>query len=590
MARPPGVVGPHSGTDFSTWWHASGVVNSHTPVDPASVRQSRRYWVQVRSAAHSDWADSFAYEAVPRNGKGRVYSPWDPPGSDTLPVEVDDGVSHFEAANNISMAWSSFLLGVPVDVKILRRDGKSLGTPAEVVIRPTSVRYQLDVAPDGGIIIRVPAEPRGHKFSVEFSSDLLEYRSDGQDYVDEPGVGCVVGVEPRHALLIFASPFPAAGTEPSPSATDTHVMQPGPINTGDWLSDHPVLYFPPGVYWMNQAASGAAPKLGESHMKLHANTSWVHLAPGAYVKGALEFTTANDFRLTGYGVISGEHYVYQANPKSYYQSVKSDGDSLRMFSHYTVRPGQAFHCFGPTVANPPFNVHDFFGRSEDTSVHIADYKQVGGYFFQTDGPQLYPHSTMRDVFLHVNDDAIKAYHSNVSVARAIVWKGHNDPIVQLGWEPREVANVTIDGLRVIHTRYRRDEMGVPSAIIGASPFYDKGGAVQPAKTIRLSISDLVCEGPSPGLLRITPLQSYRDVHLIGCAFPDGLQQLAGMSRVPAAQGAEAASVVMQLSIANWTIGGTRVTMDNFQSDRLGRLDIDVSYWGQWSILGDDDDL
>jgi hypothetical protein len=27
-----------------------------------------------------------------------------------------------------------------------------------------------------------------------------------------------------------------------------------------------------------------------------------------------------------------------------------------------------------------------------------------------------------------------------------------------------------------------------------------------------------------------------------------------------------------------------VTMWNFQSDALGQLDIDVSYWGQWKIV------
>ena len=85
-----------------------------------------------------------------------------------------------------------------------------------------------------------------------------------------------------------------------------------------------------------------------------------------------------------------------------------------MVSHYTVRPGQAWYCVGPTVANAPFNVHDFFGggggaTEKKAAVHLADYKQVGSYFYQTDGPQLYPQSTMRDVFLHVNDDAIKAY-------------------------------------------------------------------------------------------------------------------------------------------------------------------------------------
>ena len=40
---------------------------------------------------------------------------------------------------------------------------------------------------------------------------------------------------------------------------------------------------------------------------------------------------------------------------------------------------------------------------------------------------------------------------------------------------------------------------------------------------------------------------------------------------------------MKLVISDWIVGGEPVTMENFQSDRLGQLDIDASYWGQWSI-------
>ena len=63
----------------------------------------------------------------------------------------------------------------------------------------------------------------------------------------------------------------------------------------------------------------------------------------------------------------------------------------------------------------------------------SDYKQVGAFFFQTDGPELYAGSTAHDVFYHTNDDTIKIYYSNVAVRRVVVWKGHNDPVIQMGW-------------------------------------------------------------------------------------------------------------------------------------------------------------
>lgn len=323
-------------------------------------------------------------------------------------------------------------------------------------------------------------------------------------------------------------------------------------------------------------------------MLLHPNTYWVYLAPGAYVKGAIEYSTQSDFYATGHGVLSGEHYVYQANPTTHYQALKSDATSLRMWWHNNLGGGQTWYCQGPTINAPPFNTMDFHG-SPDISTRISDYKQVGAFYFQTDGPQMYPNSQIHDVFYHVNDDALKTYYSNVTLARAIIWKGHNDPVIQMGWASRDVRGVTLQDLYVIHTRYIKSKMDVPSAIIGASPLYDpdpkagRGPAdpVDSNKCISMTISNLVCEGPCPALLRITPLQNYRNFVVRDVAFPDGLQVGGigtGESIVLAAGGVE-----LGVTISNWTVGGKRVTMETSQKDSLGQLNIDMSYWGQWRV-------
>jgi hypothetical protein len=104
--------------------------------------------------------------------------------------------------------------------------------------------------------------------------------------------------------------------------------------------------------------------------------------------------------------------------------------------------------------------------------------------------------------------------------------------------------------------------------------------VRPDLVVQMAVDGVVCEGPCPALLRVTPLQSY-ELSLRGLRFPQGLQGHFGLGRseVPAAEPA----VRMQLRIADWTVGGEAVTMENFQADRLGQLDIDVTYWGQWEI-------
>ena len=428
--------------------------------------------------------------------------------------------------------------------------------------------------------IRVPRDERGRKFSVELKSDLYKYRSDGFQYVSSGG--SVVGVEPKNALMIFASPFLSPDMIPPMSAATTHTMIPGPINNGDWGTAK-ILHFPPGVYWMNMDQEGNANKLGQNHMRLDSNTNWVYFAPGAYVKGAIEYSTKDSFYATGHGVLSGEHYVYQANPSTYYQALKSDQYSLRMWWHNNLSGNQTWYCVGPTVANPPFNTMDFHG-SESISVRIFDYNQVGAYFFQTDGPQMYPNSVVSDVFYHVNDDAIKMYYSNVTVSRIVVWKCHNDPIIQMGWVSRNITDVSIDDLSVIHTRYIKSETYVPSAIIGASPFYS-GGVVDRSMAIRnVRISNVVCEGLGPALFRLSPLQNYENFVVTGISYVDGLQTNSigtGESIIPAVTG-----IIMNLIISNWTVGDEYISIsnDNWQSTSTGQFRIDSSYWSQWTIV------
>eukprot|EP00927_Polykrikos_kofoidii_P087124 TRINITY_DN995_c0_g1_i2.p1 TRINITY_DN995_c0_g1~~TRINITY_DN995_c0_g1_i2.p1 ORF type:complete len:598 (-),score=55.55 TRINITY_DN995_c0_g1_i2:48-1841(-) len=560
--------------DLCTWYHDHGEVNTKTRVKPGNVRQSHRYRVKVGFAGEGCFPfNSFVYESMPRNGNGRIYSPWDLPNSHTF--RGDDGIS-IEADEGITMAWSQFVYTRAVDIKIFRSDGWPLPSIADVVIRPTSIRYSLWNSVDGGIVIRIPADPNGRKFSVEFADDLYTYITDGIEYAHF--MGMPVGTEPRNALLIFASPPLPSDMVPQMHASNTTTMVPGPINTDDW-GTLPILYFPPGIYWLNQAASGDAPKFGENHIRLHQNTHWVHFAPGAFVKGAIEYSTKQNFYATGHGVLSGEHYVYQANPTSFYQAIKSDYNSLRMWGHYSLGGDQTWFCVGPTISSPPFNTMDFYGSS-DISVKISDYKQVGAFFFQTDGPEMYPNSEVHDVFYHVNDDAIKTYHSGVTLSRATIWKCHNDPIIQMGWDSREVHDVRIDSLNVIHTRYINSDPYVPSAIIGASPFY-QGGTADSRKSISMTISNVICEGRCPALFRITPLQNYENFVVTNVSFPDGLQGSGvglGQSIIPAARG-----IRMNLEIDHWTVGGQVVTMSNFQSDSLGQLNIDGSYWGQWKI-------
>lgn len=567
----------HCGSDFCTWWHDTAEINTNSAVKPQNVRQSHQYLVQVAAAGTNHFFDSFVYETIPRNGNGNIMRPGDTPGSNTF--NGTDGLS-VELESGINMAWSQFEYSKDVDVKISRLDGKGLDT--NVTIRPTAIQYNITHIKNG-IFIRVPFDPNGRRFSVEFANDLFTYRSDGQGYTTQ-GEGVVVGVEPTNALLIFASPFIPDHLLPPTNRTSTKYMKPGPISVPD-IEGASIVYFPPGVYYVD------SDPIGKAHLKLDNTTYWVHLAAGAYVKGAFEYTTAaKDFYATGHGVVSGEIYVYQANVEQKYFNIKDDVTSLRMWWHRNIQAGQAWHCVGPTTNAPPFNsmdLKDGAADREDISCDISDYKQVGAFFTQTDGPQMYTNGTVQNVFYHVNDDGIKTYHSGITAKNLTIWKVFNDPIIQMGWAERDVHDVTIDTVYVIHTRYQWSSTYVPTAIIGASPNYANIAAVDPFKSISMSVSNVIVEGPSPALFRLTPMQNYLNFTVRGVSMPQGLigdDVYIGDSLIAATSDTiypGSQDLKMELHISDWTVGEQKVTAENIAT--LGQFHINEAYAGQWTI-------
>ena len=46
-------------------------------------------------------------------------------------------------------------------------------------------------------------------------------------------------------------------------------------------------------------------------------------------------------------------------------------------------------------------------------MNVANYKQVGSWYWQTDGIELYDDGQMKNTFFHANDDVLKIYHNRV---------------------------------------------------------------------------------------------------------------------------------------------------------------------------------
>lgn len=600
VSRPHGHNNTADSDVLKTWWHNTGEINPTGRVRDENVRQSHVYSIQVASSsAPHKFYDSFAYESIPRNGNGKICKPDDP----TSFCDVDDQIG-IEADIGVDMAWSQYLAGEDTIVRITRSKGRRIKAE-DVVVRPTTLDFDIKVDCDA-VLITVPFHENGHRFSVEFKDNLWEYRNagpglhshyvqnknpDGVDYVAEYNDSMpIVGVEPLNALLIFMSPFPDAKYVPD-LETDTYTVPEGLITDLTTVTES-TLYFPPGVYWLT----------GSNHAILSSTITWVYMAPGAYVKGAIQYESHElDLRATGFGVLSGEQYVYQANTAQNYENIKSDNTSLKMWRGESA-VGTRWTIHGLTTNAPPFNSMDFYGEDLGSfSVDASDYKQVGAFFGQTDGIQMYPGSHVRDVFYHVGDDGIKTYYSNVLCERMTVWKTNNAPIVQFGWYSRDVTNVTVDAVQVIHTRYVTQEIFWPRGLLGSAVSYlDQESTATADVTKTLSnyrVTNARCEGICPNLVGINPLQNI-DTMLLSNIWIEQLAPLTtevGQSRFRVFTDANHGNKTVSLGanspdnlglvIEDYYVAGEKISFDkdNWQHDKLGQIDFDPHWEGRWTI-------
>ncbi|KAJ4387298.1 hypothetical protein N0V93_007887 [Gnomoniopsis smithogilvyi] len=573
-----------SGTDLQTWWHDNGEINFDTPVQEGNVRQSHIYstWVGSNVAStNQTFYQSFVYETIPRNGQGNILVPGDlsslTNASDTVTIEADIW---------ITMAWTSFLYSTESVVKISRAGNGS--TASNVVIRPSNLKLDVTDDGEGNVYVTVPYRAEGYRFSVEFQDTLYSYRDDcgstecdfvqdwhpdGPNYfANFTDANPVMGVEPHDSLLIFASPFPAADFVPEQTANETYVVWPGLVPDLSSINNT-VVYFPPGTYWMT----------GTNHLVLPPSVNWVHLDAGAYVKGAIEFTTESaTMKATGHGVLSGEQYVYQANTASGYTNNQSNIDGLRMWSGYSCSDiQQTFVLQGVTTNAPPFNTVDFTGDIDSMSVYQRDYKLVGAYFGQTDGTTLYSGSDVADTFYHSGDDTIKTYGSNITVRDVVVWKGKTAPTIQFGWASRNISNITVDGIDIIHMKYNSN-MSHPS-IIGANQIYNIPETQTDTADLSSKIRDVYfgnirAEGISGNLMRIVPLSNFENITVENVSIEQFGPASTGIhqSQLPTWTNVDGKEVrIAGFTVTNFSVAGVQVAevFSNYGANALGALNI-----------------
>ncbi len=189
--------------------------------------------------------------------------------------------------------------------------------------------------------------------------------------------------------------------------------------------DPNVLWFGPGVH-----------DLGEKFIEPKAGQT-VYLAPGAYVRGRLRSRDAPGARLTGRGILSGEHLP--PNPPGTYT-----------VPHLVEIGGDEVQVEGITlVASPHYNL---VLRGADCVVRNV---KCLGWHYGTDGIGTGPRGLIEDCFLKCNDDALKLYRSGMIVRRCVIWQMENGAAFQLSWNLNsDASGIRVSDCDVIRVEHR----------------------------------------------------------------------------------------------------------------------------------------
>jgi hypothetical protein len=324
---------------------------------------------------------------------------------------------------------------------------------------------------------------------------------------------------------------------------------------------------------------------------------WVYLAPGAYVKGAFEFVHDNQpaYKVTGFGVISGEQYVYEPDTNNGYRhKVASDchGSCVKLLRLASSPQQQTLDLQGVTFANPPYHSFVVYGWEETMQMRVEGLKQVGAWFWQTDGIELYSNSTMKNTFFHANDDVLKMYHNNTHVENTVIWKNENGPVIQWGWSPRDQANVHVKDTYVIHNKmYWKDVKGNTCVLNAAPSWSDTYAPPNPNRTVKnLFFENIHVEGMTNCAIRLYALANTENVHVKNLQIDrwnelDAWSQQSNFRRLSNTLSIGNESWNSRgLKLENYSVGGVRISKwnDTWFDSAIGRLNFDGELWDSWN--------
>lgn len=203
-----------------------------------------------------------------------------------------------------------------------------------------------------------------------------------------------------HPMLVFADPL------------ETNIPSP---------TDPNVIYFDPGVHNVGEDFSIGSNKT-------------VYLSGGAYVNGKFNNRNAENVKIIGRGILSGENYAHKTSHMIRFRECKN------------------VLIEGITIINSPnFNI------SLRGSNHTVRNVKMIGWYFNTDGVSTGYNGLVEDCFFKCNDDAVKLYFSNMTVRDCVIWQMENGAPFQISWNmSSDNSNFHVENIDVIRVEHKWD--------------------------------------------------------------------------------------------------------------------------------------
>lgn len=563
------------GTKLKTWWHYDNSVKA-SPFYSVQVSVGKNEDVLFRNDFiddEHDIFDSFVYISLPRSGKGKQ-------------GYISEDGAEFSALTNLTMNWSSFLYDSDCWVYITTNN-VNFTNVSQISIKPSHLNFKKEFISHNLIRIFVPYSDDGYKFSVEFDDDLYSAYNDISQgmsgRLNNENIGSFVHKEPKNALLIFAEPVKYEKF--ILDNENVYYVNEGDISNLDSI-DASVIFFRGG-------------SIGKSylmpwnyHAKLTNNVKKIYIEHGAYVKGAFQFIhdTQTEYVVSGFGIISGENYVYESDTSNgYYHKITENCHAtcvklLRLSSSNGYQ--QSLSINGITFVNPPYHSFVVYGDENTFSMHVSQFKMIGAWYWQTDGLELYKNGYMANSFIHSNDDVLKLYHNNLHINNIVVWKNENGPVIQWGWAPHNINNVKVSNIYVIHNKMYWNDVKGNTCVLNSSPEYAPEAGPDSTKTIKsLNFENITIEGSINCAIRIRVLTNLqKNSIVIENLKLESWNNLSDNAQYSLFQkGSDYLSIENNaLIIKNYTVSD--ITVNEINAQTIGKLNFNSNLKSSWQII------